>query len=277
MNRISLITLRYLCGAFLLTSSLQVVANEETSVSLEQTDTAVKADEHIIAGTRKLSYAQQNEIQELRVKEAQDAIAAGEALPKACAEKNEIDNDALKAALETKEGRAASSRNDSVKAGVFITTHQGVYYNPLSVSLFGDSVTLSDGSIWAVSSEDSYKTLNWLTSDLLIITPNQEFWPSYSYVITNQNTGIAVRVNMVLGPLANAVYRHWIVAIDYYMDRVWLEDGSTWSMTDYSAMRQWQPGDTVMIGVNDGWFSSSYPNILINVNMLNHCRGVCIY
>jgi len=111
----------------------------------------------------------------------------------------------------------------------------------------------------------------------LVITPNHAWFSVYDYVITNQNTGVAVQVNLVVGPLYNAVYRHYIVAIDYVLDHVVLDDGSVWTMTDFTVMNQWVPGDTVIVGVNDGWFSSSYPNILINVNTLSYARGICVF
>jgi len=67
---------------------------------------------------------------------------------------------AVKNIFESKESRAASAKAgiSSPKAAIYYTTHQGAYHSPLSVSLMGDAVTLEDGSIWAVSGSDSYKT-----------------------------------------------------------------------------------------------------------------------
>ena len=77
----------------------------------------------------------------------------------------------------------------------------------------------------------------------------------------------------------NSVYTHWIVAIDYYRNIVFLEDGSVWNMSslDAGVIDQWVINDVVMIGVNTGWLSSYNPNILINVNMLNYAAGASSY
>jgi hypothetical protein len=258
MSRVSLIALRYVCCAMLLSASVQSFAAEN--------------DTNVPVGTRMMSKAEHVAIQEQRVKEAQEAGENIDVAPQA---------DSVKSILESKESRMSAVNGislDSPKASTYATTHTGAFHNPLSVSVFGDSITLEDGSIWAVSSSDSYKTLNWLTTDLLVITPNHEWFSMYEYCITNQNTGMTVRVTMVLGPLYDALFRNWIVAIDYVLDRVWLNDGSVWDMAigDYTVLQKWLPGDTVIIGVNDGWFASYNPNILINVNVANYARGTCI-
>lgn len=265
MNRISNLTLRYLYGAFLLTGSMQAMTAEE-----------VAANGHVIVGTRRLPHADHVAVQEERAKEARQAC---EAAGQKTANNGEHSQNPVKVALESKESRKAASIAglNKISGALYVTTHQGAFHNPLSVSFLGDAITLEDGSIWSVCSDDTYKTLNWLTSDLIVITPNHSWFSIYDYVITNQNTGIAVKVNLVLGPLVDAVYRYWIVAVDYLQDRVWLNDGSIWSMTDCTVMKKWQVGDTVIIGVNDGWYSSSNPNILINVNMLNYGRGICMF
>lgn len=264
MNRISSLTLRCVCTAMLLMASIQAFGSPEP-----------KDDKNRIpVGTRMMTKAEHVALQEKRVKEA---LEAGENVEfNVMQEQNNV-----KAILESKESRMAAVNGVELsqpQAATYFTTHPGAFHNPLSVSLLGDTIELEDGSVWAVSSSDSYKTMNWLTTDLLVITPNHEWFSIYEYCVTNQNTGMTVRVNMVLGPLFDALFRHWIVAIDYVSDRVWLDDGSVWDLAlgDYSAFQKWLPGDTVIIGVNDGWFSSYNPNILINVNVLNHARSTCI-
>ncbi|CCB90400.1 hypothetical protein WCH_CX17680, partial [Waddlia chondrophila 2032/99] len=97
--------------------------------------------------------------------------------------------------------------------------------------------------------------------------------------LVNLNTGAKVKVNLSLGPIYNGIYTHWILAIDYSNREVYLEDGSVWKMSwwDSSIVNQWLPNDTVIIGINDGWFSGSNPNMLINVNMNDHAIGNCIF
>lgn len=146
------------------------------------------------------------------------------------------------------------------------SSHEGAFHRPVNISAGGDMITLEDGSIWKVRPDDKAKTLDWLAGDTIFILPNHSWFSSYYYVLSNQNTGAEVCVNLMLPPLYNGNYSHWIVAIDLYNLEVGLDDGSVWkiSSSDYSTIEKWKVNDTIVIGVNDSWFSSK-PNILINV------------
>jgi hypothetical protein len=135
-----------------------------------------------------------------------------------------------------------------------------------------------DGSIWSIAPSDAYRTAGWHSTDLVVITPNHSWLSLYAFRLTNQSTGESLAANLKMGPMAPAVgspYTHWITAVDYLSNRVYLEDGSLWHMSvfDSNIVNQWVPGDVVIIGVNDGWLSSSNPNVLINVAMLNFAAG----
>lgn len=162
---------------------------------------------------------------------------------------------------------------------MFYTSHPGAFHRPYYISAFGDTIEFEDGSIWMVYSGDAYKLMNWLPNDPIVITSNHSWFSSYNFRLTNQNTGASVEANLTLGPIYNGLYTHWIVAIDYYYDIVYLEDGTVWNMSylDDSIVRKWVVNDTVIIGINDSWLSSSKPNILINVNMLNYATGIVAY
>jgi hypothetical protein len=97
-------------------------------------------------------------------------------------------------------------------------------------------------------------------------------------VLNNQATGTSAKANLYLGPFYNGLFTHWINSIDYSNGVVILEDGSTWVMSswDKKSWKKWLPNDTVLIGVNDGFLSSFNPNILLNVNVLNHAIGECV-
>lgn len=189
---------------------------------------------------------------------------------------------------EEKKGTKKPQLDKSVESlkkfakGVYYTSHPGAYQNPVSISYFGDTVELMDGSIWAIAASDAYKVVNWLPTDAVVITANHNWFSSYSFRLTNQNTGDAAVCNLYLGPIDpmyNSIYTHWITAIDYYYDVVYLEDGSRWDISafDSKVISNWMPNDVVIIGVNDGWLSYSNPNILINVNMLNYAAGSASY
>lgn len=176
-----------------------------------------------------------------------------------------------KANLKSVASRAVAK---SVAKGIFHTAHPGAYHR--AISLTPISIELEDGSIWLFHPSDSYITASWFPTDLIVITPNHSIFSSYDYRLTNQNTGTSVVVNLSMGPIYNAPFTHWIQAIDYYNNTLYLDDGSIWNMSsfDNGIVGQWLLNDTVIIGVNDGWLSSGRPNILINVNMLNYAAGI---
>lgn len=166
---------------------------------------------------------------------------------------------------------------DIIPKKVFYTSHEGAYHRPIAVTIFGEQVTLEDGSVWSVSSWDQWKTLDWLTTDTILVMQNKWLFSSYKFMLVNQNTGKEIECNLTLGPIYSGAYTHWIIAIDYLNCEVILEDGSIWQIDpfDYTVMRKWMISDTVIIGINES--SCVYhPNILINVNMLNYSCGICI-
>lgn len=162
---------------------------------------------------------------------------------------------------------------------VFYTTHNGAYHNPLSVTSLGGVVHLEDGSVWNIADGDHYKTLNWYTNDLIVLTPNHDWFTTELFRMTNQSTNVSVRCNMALGPIYHGLYTHWIVGINYYTQEIHLEDGSIWQVTgfDSSIFSKWLLNDTIVIGVNDGYLNTTKPNILIDVNTLTFVRAICIW
>lgn len=166
---------------------------------------------------------------------------------------------------------------EAVCLGYSYTTHAGAYHQPIAVSPLGDTVELEDGSIWSIKPQDRKKTLDWMTGDTIVITPNSSWFNwTYDFKLINKNTGVAVSANLSLGPIYNGIYTHWIVKLDYINNEVCLEDGSVWSISgfDSKVLKDWYVNDTVIIGINDAWFSSK-ANILINVNKLNYVSGNC--
>lgn len=158
------------------------------------------------------------------------------------------------------------------KSVVYYTTHQGVYSYPDVVSFNGDTVYLSNGTTWMVCSFDSYKTLNWLTSDSIIVMPNPDSFSIYDYCLVNLNTGAHVQVN-----LFSATKLYQITRIDRVSDIVYLNDGSSWgvSIFDSSLLYNWYAGDAVILGINNDPLSIR-PNILINPHTLNYVCTTCL-
>lgn len=158
----------------------------------------------------------------------------------------------------------------------YSTLHLGQYHNAVAVGILGESLELEDGSIWSISSSDSYKTLNWLTTDVILIKPNHSWFSVYDYVLENQNTGATVRANLSLTPILFGHNSHWIISI--LGNEVTLEDGSIWYIPSYdmSQVRNYRLNDHIIVGTNDSWWTSgSYPNILINANEDNYVNASC--
>lgn len=256
--------MRLFCCSLALCSSLLVANEEESKPELT----------HIEPGTRPLAHTEWLQIQEERAEQDQtyqnDPTAP---IPGEEAEEEMLVSDQLNSAFKV------TTSFSTPQASTHYTTHQGAFHSPMSISPLGDIIELEDGSYWAVASSDTFKTFNWLTSDLLVITPNHSWFSNYMFCITNQNTGVSVKANLSLGPIYNGLFTHWIVAINYYTQEICLEDGSVWHLSgfDSSIFNKWLLNDTVIIGVNDGFLSSSKPNILINVNTLTYTRAKCIY
>lgn len=188
------------------------------------------------------------------------------------APKEETTEETLEEGIQVKKGFNASS------VTVDYTSHMGAYHHPLIITPLGDAVELEDGSIWSVNFNDRNKTYNWLTSDTLKITPNKSWFSSYKYRLTNLNTNESIEVNLIERPIYNGVYTHWIISIDSLHDQLCLEDGSVWSLSgfDYSIYRKWILNDTIIIGHNDGFLSSTRPNILINCDTNDHVDARCL-
>ncbi|MBS4168824.1 hypothetical protein PARA125_001471 [Parachlamydia sp. AcF125] len=159
----------------------------------------------------------------------------------------------------------------------YCTTHQGVYRHPYVVSFDGGEVELNDGSIWLVCSSDRYKTLNWLTSDRIIVTPNSNFFSSYDYSLVNLDTNVIVPVNLFAGPLYRGIYTYFISDIDYVNSIVYLNDGSSWKVCwlDSFIFDKWLINDTLILGVNNDPLCV-HPNILLNVNRIEDAGATCL-
>lgn len=224
-----------------------------------------KEGERVKPGSKSMTHFERLEVEELRIQ--QETTSTDEKRETA------IPQTAFNASLKSEKRLAAP------EAKVNYTSHPGALFNPVSISPLGDTIEFHDGSIWSIAEEDTYKNLNWLTSDYLVVTPNHAWFSSYMFCITNQNTGTTVKANLFLGPFQNGIYTHWIVSINYYTQELCLEDGSIWKLSgfDSSIFNRWNLNHTIMIGVNDGFLSSSKPNILINVNTLDYSKAKCIY
>jgi len=142
----------------------------------------------------------------------------------------------------------------------------------IGASIDGTILELEDGSNWKLS--PNYSVINWRVGDPIAITPNHSFLSEYNYYVVNKATGSYVAADLILGPIAFGSYTHWIIGMDYTSGHVYLENGSTWTISsnDLFIFNDWAINDTIILGSNDSWFSC-YDNLLINVNMNNYVRA----
>lgn len=130
---------------------------------------------------------------------------------------------------------------------------------------------LEDGSQWKISDGDYLELVSWGKDDIVEISPNY-FSYSYSYYMTNKDTGSYVRANLVNAPLRDSPYAVTITGMDYRRSFS-LSNGSSWeiSTSDLSLVRNWYVDDLVIIGNNNEWFSF-YSHILINIHTNTYIR-----
>lgn len=271
MNSFSRVALSYLLGAMLFAGHCTVAADNppaQPEVQKTEEKPANKDDsKHEPAGTRamlpseyiaekvRLASEQQNGVEEEVSADLSDIVGADASVGKYV--------------------------QKGTKAGIYYTTHAGAFHCPMGIypSVYGTStIELEDNSIWTICPDDTLTLYNWLPTDVVVITPNHAWFSVYDYCFVNQNTGTCVQANLTkfLNPLYHTIFNHRVVAIDDVLQMVWLEDGSVWSITSLDYSTRWMLNDTVIIGINDDWLSSSRPNILINANILHKVRTNCV-
>jgi hypothetical protein len=150
------------------------------------------------------------------------------------------------------------------------------------LTIVNNTIEMSDGSVWQIDPSDAHRMEWWqwtAGSDLLVITQNTSLWGSkYQFRIHNitKSDYLGVACNILLAPFLERTAQ--IADIDDYGRKIYLTDGSIWSISsedDYiyfnrpggASQRRWIPGDQLIIGVNDGFWSYSRPYILINVTV----------
>lgn len=270
------LSLRYLCSAMILLGSMHLTATEsdmETKPVVTETseETKVSSDENeqlVPAGTREVKINERLNIQ-TRLYQENKANLVSEAAPK---------KETLKNLLKAE---SAQFKFDDKASVTYATTHPGAFHFMYSVGLNYETLVTEDGNVWRINPYDSYKIMNWLSTDTVVVMRNHPwFFSSYGYCLVNLNTDTAVEatISLYVKPQYHTVFNHRVALIDDLRQMIWLEDGSVWSVmsADYNPIH-WQIGDTVVIGINDSWYMEAYPNILINAVTLLDVRARCIH
>lgn len=292
----SLNPFHYLCAALLLAGTGQLIA-EETSNQLETATTPEQKESnpprYLPAGSdanRKASLEYMNVLKHRS--DVEESVVVSEEVDSDSIAKEELqENDSeqapesktksIKEAIGTVSASGMNpqfSYNAAYQMGYF-SSHPGAIHHLIQPGLLvGGTLQLEDFSTWSISSSDSYKVMNWMPSDQIIIRTNY-WWSSYSFIIENVDAGVKVAANLLqyLHPVYHTIFNHQIVAFDDYQRMIWLEDGTIWSVDSWDYSTSWKIGQTVIIGINTSYGSSTNPNILINANLSpQYVRARCI-
>lgn len=168
----------------------------------------------------------------------------------------------------------------SVLENISKETKADLYYYPIdwhwvnNILEAGALVEFEDGSQWRILGGDVFKTRGWRASDALILTPNTGCFASSSFYITNKATGAYVKADIYNGPLVSGPYTHYVSSVDTFNGHVILENGITFCISgkDTYLLNDWALGDPIILGVNDGWFTT-YKSFILNVRTLNYVRA----
>lgn len=161
-------------------------------------------------------------------------------------------------------------------ASQYVPSHPGAYHSLMYITPANLTVEIEDGSVWVFAPSDLSTVMTWYSTDALVLVPNKTLFSSYDFRLVNLVTGQSIQVILSQAPYYNGPYTHWIVAIDYYRNYVYLEDGSFWNMSSFDSdiVHQWMVNDTVIIGTTDRWLN---PDMLINVSTLTYAVGKATY
>lgn len=166
-------------------------------------------------------------------------------------------------------------------------------YYPIDYSSFaitivgyqGNTITLSDGSLWTIRSYDARIAANWRDTyyndgygaATVYLTTNNDLFAdnNYPYKMVNKQTNETVYCNIsTTAALENCI---WIQYIDYINGRIELAHANGFNVfhlysSDFSEYINWQVGDRVFYGRNTRWNSTSNPYLIINFETASTAR-----
>lgn len=155
-----------------------------------------------------------------------------------------------------------------------------------------DKLELEDHSVWDIAPPDSYLFAAWDEGDTVVLTPHSSRFSifKYDYSLSNTTKGNYVRVNFLAHPCDYQKTCRWVISLDHFSSKLFLNDGSAWKIhpDDVEQFKAWDINDFIIYGSNNEYFwsslfllpinayfnhvtdlFSSYPFLLINAR-LNH-------
>lgn len=244
----------FLCAS---APTLNIYADEEQDQLTETTIPVIQEDEsqHYSLNARELDDEQRFKIEKDKEMRLNKFLAAFEL---------NLEDDEEEPAL------AAEEEVVEKGSGTYTSSYPYTAHYVTGTTAYCESAELEDGSLWYIDPAYRHRIDgNWFTTDPVVIIPYSSWFSTYAYQIVNLNTSVSVPVKLRMGPYYEGKDTRWIAALDRNTREVWLNDGSYWVMSslDYSVFAQWMINDTIIVGMNTDSFASSYPNILINVNL----------
>lgn len=290
MRNLDLALLRCLCGFMLCTASFTVSAQEVEPTKEEQLE-----DEQQISKILKDLLEENGSYQ---------YTVAGEALTEEERQESKIvlpeeeepsdeetteDNVKIQAAFASVLRETNATRNvnlssiQKLASSIYVTLHPGAYFRVLD-TWYGN-VRFNDWSVWTTSTDHAWIINGFLPNDVVYITKNHEWFSSYAYRLSNQTTNVSIPVNLSLFisyinpttgfPQHNGDHRR-IIGFNYNSRQILMDNGDEFSVLPHEYSLNWQVGQTVIYGINDGWYQSTRPNILINADRAEHVKAVCV-
>ena len=142
-------------------------------------------------------------------------------------------------------------------------------------------IELQDGSYFKVYSADSYRVKEWEEDTILKLSP--AYWSRYAdFYLTNIDDGYYIRADYFRPPLLDHPKTYIISHVDNYYGEVEIRDSTSkswWQIDeeDIPLIENWRNGDTIVVGLNHGWFSFYYKHsdhILLNYDNMGQATYV---
>jgi hypothetical protein len=146
-----------------------------------------------------------------------------------------------------------------------------------SKHVFLDTLELEDRSRWVIAPPDVYKITGWEPNDVVVLTPHSSFFSIYKFQfsLSNLTRKSYVRVNLDLHPCDYKKKCRWVISLDKFGNRLFLNDGSSWKIhpDDTLLLQDWDLNDFIVYGKNDQLLTS-FPFLLINARLNHYIRAI---
>jgi len=159
---------------------------------------------------------------------------------------------------------------------------EGMHYL-LGRGFDGSVVELENGAQFEIAPEDQGEVRRWKTYAILTISPNSYWFSDHDFLLTNWHTNTHVLARYSASPSLTNPFTYFVQRIHPWSGEMVLTDlagkFTFWKidLQDAAYARDWQPGDTVIVGHYDNWYSRFLSNkryVLISYENSNRVKFV---